>query len=62
MGLNCPYCGKSTNWEGNEWRPFCSKPCKVIDLGAWISGDYIIHDRTQAGENTKKEIEIEEEQ
>lgn len=62
MVMNCPYCGKSITWEGNEWRPFCSKRCKLIDLGSWISGDYIIHDRTRAEESTKKEIEKEEEQ
>jgi uncharacterized protein len=22
------------------WRPFCSKRCKMADLGRWLSGDY----------------------
>lgn len=27
-------------WEGNEFRPFCSERCKMIDLGAWASEEY----------------------
>ncbi|WP_436198146.1 DNA gyrase inhibitor YacG [Fontimonas thermophila] len=36
----CPQCGKSTRLDrGNPWRPFCSERCKLIDLGAWFSGE-----------------------
>lgn len=38
----CPQCGKERPWEGNLYRPFCSKRCKLIDLGAWIDEAYII--------------------
>jgi endogenous inhibitor of DNA gyrase (YacG/DUF329 family) len=24
----------------NEWRPFCSKRCRMIDLGKWAAEDY----------------------
>jgi len=24
------------------WRPFCSERCKLVDLGAWASGDRAI--------------------
>ncbi|WP_168382762.1 DNA gyrase inhibitor YacG [Acinetobacter indicus] len=36
----CPRCGESSVWEGNEFRPFCSERCKLIDLGAWASDEY----------------------
>lgn len=36
----CPRCGQSSSWEGNEFRPFCSERCKLIDLGAWANEDY----------------------
>ncbi len=36
----CPRCGKLTTWEGNEFRPFCSERCKMIDLGAWANDEY----------------------
>ena len=36
----CPQCGKSTRLDAqNPWRPFCSERCKLIDLGAWFSGE-----------------------
>ena len=34
----CPTCGKSVTWTpANDWRPFCSERCKLIDLGAWAT-------------------------
>ena len=38
--LQCPRCGTSTIWQGNDFRPFCSERCKLIDLGAWASEAY----------------------
>ncbi|MER3430372.1 MAG: DNA gyrase inhibitor YacG [Blastocatellia bacterium] len=38
--VTCPICGKQTDWEGNEYRPFCTERCKLLDLGAWVSGEY----------------------
>jgi endogenous inhibitor of DNA gyrase (YacG/DUF329 family) len=35
----------------NEWRPFCSKRCRMIDLGAWASERY----RMPAGEDAPGE-------
>jgi endogenous inhibitor of DNA gyrase (YacG/DUF329 family) len=28
--------------ESSPWRPFCSERCKLIDLGAWASGQRAI--------------------
>jgi len=37
----CPTCGKPVAWTGaSAWRPFCSKRCKMIDLGAWATERY----------------------
>lgn len=36
----CPRCGEPSVWEGNEFRPFCSERCKLIDLGEWANEDY----------------------
>jgi endogenous inhibitor of DNA gyrase (YacG/DUF329 family) len=39
----CPQCGSSTRLDSsNPWRPFCSERCKLIDLGAWLSGRYAL--------------------
>ncbi len=41
--VRCPQCGRLTVWEGNPYRPFCSKRCKLIDLSHWINEDYCLH-------------------
>ncbi len=43
MKINCPTCGKSIEYSPkNPWRPFCCERCKLIDLGAWASDEYVI--------------------
>jgi hypothetical protein len=42
MKVKCPTCRQRTEWENNPFRPFCSERCKLIDLGAWATGEYII--------------------
>ncbi len=42
MQIKCPVCRKKTQWHDNPYRPFCSERCKLIDLGAWASGEYRI--------------------
>ena len=39
----CPTCRKPVHWSPtNRYRPFCSKRCQTIDLGAWASEEYRI--------------------
>ena len=40
MLVKCPRCGKQVEYEGHEWRPFCSERCKMLDLGAWADEEY----------------------
>jgi len=44
-------------WKGNPYRPFCSKRCKLIDLGSWIDERYVIPDEkgNQPSDNEKRE-------
>ena len=42
MKVKCPTCRQKTEWENNQFRPFCSERCKLIDLGAWANGEYKI--------------------
>jgi hypothetical protein len=30
------------DWESAPFRPFCSERCRLIDLGAWLSGQRAI--------------------
>jgi hypothetical protein len=45
MKIKCPICRQKKEWEDNPYRPFCSKRCKLIDLGAWASEEYKIENR-----------------
>ncbi|RUM87404.1 MAG: hypothetical protein DSZ23_05890 [Thermodesulfatator sp.] len=38
----CPRCGRPVDFSSNPFRPFCSKRCKMADLGAWLKEEYYI--------------------
>ena len=55
MIVLCPTCKKSTKYNStNKYRPFCSKKCKLIDLGAWASEEYKISGNENKGESNKE--------
>lgn len=54
--IKCPQCGKEAPLTGNPFRPFCSKRCKMIDLGTWASEGYRI-----PGEKAPEDDEPDEE-
>jgi uncharacterized protein len=39
--LQCPTCKKPVKTADPEF-PFCSSRCRLIDLGKWASGEYVI--------------------
>jgi uncharacterized protein len=39
--LRCPICKKPTKTADTDF-PFCSDRCRLIDLGKWASGGYVI--------------------
>lgn len=53
--VKCPYCGRQTEYEGNEFRPFCSERCKLLDFGAWADEEYTLP--TEASELSDEDIE-----
>lgn len=63
--MRCPLCRRETMWEDNDWRPFCSERCQVIDLGNWATESYRISepvnddstDRARTGVNEESEFE-----
>ncbi len=39
----CPTCKKKVEYRtDNPFRPFCSKRCRLIDLGTWLEEGYSI--------------------
>ena len=60
--LRCPICRKIVLRSDPEF-PFCSERCRLIDLGNWASGGYVvssplndteIDDLLDSDENVKK--------
>ena len=39
--LRCPTCRKIVLRDETEF-PFCSERCRLIDLGKWASGAYVV--------------------
>jgi endogenous inhibitor of DNA gyrase (YacG/DUF329 family) len=46
--VKCPHCGKEVEFIGNEFRPFCSERCKLIDFGAWADEEFAIPSETES--------------
>jgi len=48
MKHTCPVCHKTVEistqgqLKNSGFFPFCSQRCKLIDLGAWLDGEYAI--------------------
>lgn len=57
--MKCPICKKSVQWHNNEWRPFCSERCKLIDLGEWADEGYVIEGKEKESENSNNIIKEE---
>ena len=39
--VRCPICKEEVSMDHPEF-PFCSERCRLIDLGAWASEQYVI--------------------
>jgi endogenous inhibitor of DNA gyrase (YacG/DUF329 family) len=53
--VKCPSCGKKVEYEDNEYRPFCSERCKLLDFGAWADEEYNLP--TESSELTEEDID-----
>lgn len=40
--VRCPTCKKRGDWFAGEFGPFCSKRCRLIDLGKWLGEQHTI--------------------
>jgi uncharacterized protein len=40
--VKCPSCGKEIEYNENEFRPFCSERCKLLDFGAWADEEFAL--------------------
>jgi endogenous inhibitor of DNA gyrase (YacG/DUF329 family) len=44
----CPICAKPAV---DEFRPFCSKRCRDVDLNRWLSGNYVVAGKEEEDED-----------
>lgn len=56
--VKCPRCGREKEFTGNEYRPFCSERCKLIDFGAWADEEYgIAAEQSEMSDEELDELE-----
>lgn len=60
LTVKCPTCRAPVTWEGNPYRPFCSERCRLIDLGAWVEGEYRIPGEDSVKDSKKDDADDEE--
>jgi endogenous inhibitor of DNA gyrase (YacG/DUF329 family) len=48
--VRCPICDAAMpgNWQDYPDYPFCSKRCRIIDLGRWLGEEYRVPEASQA--------------
>ena len=48
--VDCPTCGQPVTWGADApERPFCSRRCRLIDLGEWLDGRHAIPGEDSGG-------------
>jgi uncharacterized protein len=57
--MNCPICKKPVSLS-DAFMPFCSERCKLLDLGAWADGSYVISTPIHKPDGDVEELETEE--
>ena len=54
LEVACPQCSKPVVWSPESaYRPFCSKRCQLLDLGAWAEDSHRI-----SGESAMDEADL----
>jgi endogenous inhibitor of DNA gyrase (YacG/DUF329 family) len=58
--LRCPICKKEVKRTNADF-PFCSDRCRLIDLGKWASGGYVISSPVTDAEEGIRDRTVEDE-
>lgn len=59
--VNCPQCKKKFFYYTSDYRPFCCKRCKLVDLGHWLDESYAIASKGPLKEDDPELAELEDE-
>jgi len=55
--VRCPTCKQPIFADQQEFRPFCSKRCKMIDLGNWLDGSYALPGEPASDEDLAGDVQ-----
>ncbi len=58
--LRCPICKKAVKSADPDF-PFCSDRCRLIDLGKWASGGYVISSPVTDAEEAIRQDSVDDE-
>jgi endogenous inhibitor of DNA gyrase (YacG/DUF329 family) len=58
--LRCPICKKPAKTSDADF-PFCSERCRLIDLGKWASGGYVISSPVDDAEEAVRQDTLDDE-
>jgi endogenous inhibitor of DNA gyrase (YacG/DUF329 family) len=58
--LRCPICKKEVKRTNPDF-PFCTDRCRLIDLGKWASGGYVISSPVTDAEEGIRDRTVEDE-
>lgn len=48
--VKCPTCQKAGDWFAGQFGPFCSRRCKLVDLGKWFGEEHVISEPLRPGQ------------
>ncbi len=58
LTVDCPMCKTKVPWDtSNQFRPFCSERCKLIDLGEWAEGRRSIPSDADHDDTTARDLD-----
>lgn len=55
--VTCPTCKKEGDWFAGAYGPFCSRRCRLIDLGKWLGEEHAISEPLR-GEHLEKYADL----
>lgn len=55
--VRCPTCKKEGDWFQGTYGPFCSKRCKLVDLGKWLNEEHKVSEPLQPDQVIEPEKE-----
>ena len=47
--VRCPTCRRVGDWFATAHGPFCSKRCRLVDLGKWFGEEHAIQEPLRPG-------------